>query len=130
MISRRFLMFLVSGGVAAAANILSRVLFGLWVPYWASIVLAYLVGLATAFVLMRTLAFTTSRNATHAQAMWFVLVNLVGLLQTFIISLVLAHWLFPMMGFERGAATVAHAIGVIVPVLTSYLGHKHLSFRH
>ena len=130
MISRRFLMFLVSGGVAAAANIGSRIVFGLWVPYWVSIVLAYLVGLTTAFVLMRALAFTTSSNATHHQAFWFVVVNLFGLLQTFAISLALAHWLFPLIGFEQGAATVAHAIGVIVPVITSYVGHKHLSFRH
>lgn len=130
MISSRFLMFLVSGGVAAAANIGSRILFGLWVPYWISIVLAYLVGITTAFVLMRTLAFTTTRNAAHHQVFWFVMVNLFGLLQTFVISLAFAHWLFPLIGFEHGAATIAHAIGVIVPVITSYIGHKHLSFRH
>jgi len=130
MISQRFLMFLLSGGVAAAANIGSRILFGLWVPYWVSIMLAYFVGLATAFALMRTLAFTKTRNAKHAQAFWFVVVNLFGLLQTFVISLALAHWLFPLIGLEQGAATVAHTIGVVIPVITSYVGHKHLSFRH
>ncbi len=24
---------------------------------------------------------------------------------------------------------IAHAFGVVVPVFTSYIGHKHLSFR-
>jgi putative flippase GtrA len=33
------------------------------------------------------------------------------------------------MGFVWHADLVAHAIGVAVPVLSSFVGHKRLSFR-
>ena len=33
------------------------------------------------------------------------------------------------LGIDRFAAELAHAVGVMVPVFTSYLGHKHWSFR-
>jgi putative flippase GtrA len=33
------------------------------------------------------------------------------------------------MGVTAYAPELAHAVGVVVPVFTSYLGHKHFSFR-
>lgn len=129
MISKRFMMFILSGGLAAAANFGSRIVFSFWVPYPLAIVLGFSVGLVAAFVLMRKLAFTETSNATHSQVLWFLAVNAVALLQTFCISLIFARWLLPMMGITHGAETIAHAIGVATPVLTSYLGHKRLSFR-
>ena len=47
--SRRFLMFLLVSGFAAAANVGARIAFGLWFAYLTSIVLAFFVGLGTAF---------------------------------------------------------------------------------
>lgn len=129
MISKRFFMFLLSGGIAAGANFCSRILFSQWVPYSFAIVLGFIVGLVVAFVLMRKLAFNDTNNAAHSQVMWFLLVNAIALLQTFCVSLLLARWLLPLLGITRGAETIAHAIGVATPVLTSYIGHKRLSFR-
>lgn len=129
MISKRFAMFIVSGGLAAAANFFSRILFGIWLPYSLSIVLGFMVGLVTAFVLMRKLAFKQTTNAAHHQVLWFLAINAFALLQTFCVSLLLARWLLPMMGVTHGAETIAHAIGVATPVLTSYVGHKRLTFR-
>ena len=122
-------MFVVSGGIAAAANFFSRILFSQWVPYSLAIVFGFMVGLVVAFVLMRKLAFKETSNAAHSQVMWFLAVNAFALLQTFCVSLLLARWLLPLMGITRGAETIAHAIGVATPVLTSYVGHKRLSFR-
>ncbi|MGV6492675.1 GtrA family protein [Stenotrophomonas rhizophila] len=129
MISKRFIMFIVSGGIAAGANFCSRIVFSLWLPYSVSIVLGFMVGLVAAFILMRKLAFTETSNAPHSQVMWFLVVNAFALVQTFCVSLLFARWLLPMMGVTRGAETIAHAIGVATPVLTSYIGHKRLSFR-
>lgn len=129
MISRRFFLFLLSGGVAALANFCSRILFSMFVTYPVAIVLAYLVGMAVAFLLMRSLVFADATNRTHAQVAWFVVVNLLAVAQTLIISLLLARWLLPAMGVQTGAETIAHAVGVLVPVVTSYFGHKFLSFR-
>lgn len=129
MISRRFFLFLLSGGVAALANFCSRILFSMFVTYSVAIVLAYLVGMVVAFLLMRSLVFADATNRTHIQIAWFVVVNLLAVAQTLIISLLLARWLLPAMGVQNGAETIAHAIGVLVPVVTSYFGHKFLSFR-
>lgn len=49
--------------------------------------------------------------------------------QTWAISMVLLYVVFPAWGFSFYAAECAHAVGVVVPVFTSYLGHKRWSFK-
>lgn len=129
MIRKQFFFFLLSGGIAAAANFGSRIVFSHWLPYAAAIILAYLVGMTTAFILMRKLAFKETSNSQRTQIAWFVVVNALALLQTLAISLLLAKWIFPWFGIRYLDQTIAHAIGVAVPVVTSYLGHKSLSFK-
>ena len=58
-----------------------------------------------------------------------MLVNLVAILQTWGISLLLAYHVLPAMGIRMYAPEIAHAIGIVVPVFTSYLGHKYWTFR-
>ena len=58
-----------------------------------------------------------------------MLVNLVAILQTWAISVALAYWLLPALGVRQFVREIAHAVGVIVPVFTSYLGHKRWTFR-
>lgn len=129
MIRKQFLLFLVAGGIAAVANFLSRIGLGFVLPYAVSIVVAYCIGMLTAFLLNRAFVFKATSRPVYTQASWFVAVNLLALLQTLLISLLLARWLFPAIGMGFHPETVAHAVGVVVPVFTSYLGHKHLSFR-
>lgn len=127
--SRQFLVFLVAGGLAAAVNFGSRILFSQWMGYSAAIMLAYLVGMTTAFILARQFVFKDGSTALHHSAMYFVLVNAVAVLQTWAVSLGLATYALPALGVTRFVPEIAHAVGVVVPVFTSYLGHKHLSFR-
>lgn len=129
MINRQFILFLTVGGVAAVANFGSRIGLNTLVPYVPSIILAYCIGMATAFILNRLFVFRAARNRLRHQAMWFTLVNLAAIVQTVAISVLLARWLFPLIGWDFHPETVAHAVGVAVPVVTSYFGHKHLSFR-
>ena len=129
MIGTTFPRFLVAGGIAALANMGSRWLFDLALPYVPSIVLAYLVGMTTAFLLNRRYVFTASGNGLGRQVWWFCVVNAAALLQTLVVSQVLARWLLPWLGWQWHAETVAHVVGVIVPVFTSYIGHKRLTFR-
>lgn len=123
-----FFRFVVVGALAALANIGSRMLFGLWLPYLPSIVLAFLVGLSTAFLLNRSWVFARSGKHWINEASWFTLVNLLGLAQTVCISLLLARYVLPALGQVSLVETTAHAVGVVVPIATSYLGHKYLSF--
>lgn len=130
MLSPQFIRFLLAGGIAAAANYGSRFLFGHWLSYGVSIVLAYLVGMTVAFVLMRQHVFTQSKGRIASQAARFVAVNMLAVLQTLLISLLLARWLLPAMGMQgEYAEAVAHLVGVAVPVVTSYFGHRMLTFK-
>lgn len=125
----QFLRFLVAGGIAAAANYGSRFVFSQWLGYGVAIVLAYLVGMSVAFVLMRQHVFDAREGALGPQVAKFAAVNALAALQTLLISLLLARWLLPRLGIVEHAEAIAHLVGVLVPVVTSYLGHRMLTFK-
>lgn len=125
----RFFRFLIAGGTAAVANFFSRMLFSLWLPYTAAIVAAYIIGMITAFFLNRLFVFRHATNSIRHQTVWFAAVNLAAVTQTVVISLLLARYALPALGLHQHVETIAHAFGVAVPVITSYVGHSRLSFR-
>ena len=126
--NRQFLGFLLTGGLAAVVNFGSRILYNRWLDFSSSVVLAYFTGMVTAFILARRFVFTQSSQSVQRSAMFFVLVNGVAVLQTWAISMAL-YYLLPMAGVTRWVPEIAHAVGVVVPVFTSYLGHKRFSFK-
>lgn len=125
---RRFVLFLLAGGAAALVNISSRIALNLLMPYEVAIVVAYLAGMTTAYLLNRHFVFTASGRSVASEYVRFALVNLAAVAQVWVVSVGLARWIFPAVGFAWHSETVAHVIGVAVPVFTSYLGHKHFSF--
>lgn len=127
--SRQFLLFLLTGGMAAAVNFGSRILFSVWLSFSTAVILAYLTGMVTAFVLARLFVFKQSSQSVQRSAFFFVLVNVIAVAQTWAISMGLAYYGLPALGVTRWVTEIAHAMGVVVPVFTSYLGHKHWSFR-
>jgi len=129
MMSGTFPRFVVAGGVAALANMGSRYLLNFVMPYVPSILVAYLIGMLTAFGLNRGFVFQGAGNALRQQVFWFVAVNIAALAQTLLVSLALSDWLLPMIGWSYRPETVAHIIGVVIPVFTSYIGHRRLTFR-
>ena len=126
---RRFIAYLLAGGVAALLNWSSRFLFSLWFNYPVSIVLAFIVGLISGFVLMRWLVFDGAGKSAATQVPYYLLVNLLALLQTLCVSLILAKWVIPGVGLSIRPEGPAHLIGVLVPVVTSYFGHKYFTFK-
>lgn len=121
--------FLAVGGMAAAANIGSRIIFSRWLPYIPAITLAFCVGLTTGFLLNRSLVFVKSGKHWSNEALWFTTINLFGLGQTILISWLLAEFLLPRIGVQKFSEAIAHSIGVLVPVFTSFVGHKFITFR-
>ncbi|MGF6114351.1 GtrA family protein [Pseudomonas frederiksbergensis] len=128
-LSRQFLTFLFTGGTAAAINFGSRILYSHWVGFSTAVIMAYLTGMIAAFVLAKLFVFKESEQSVHRSAMYFVLVNIVAAFQTWIISMGLAFYVLPALGVQTFVDEIAHAVGVAVPVFTSYLGHKRWSFR-
>lgn len=127
--SRQFLAFVLVGGLAALVNFGSRLVYSQWLAFSPAIVLAYLTGMCTAFVLNRWLVFTPREGQLLQSGLYFCLVNLAAVAQTWLVTLGLADHLLPSLSVVQHRQEIAHAVGVMVPVFTSYLGHKRWSFR-
>jgi len=128
-ITKQFFVFVLTGGIAAIVNFSSRIIYNLWFDFSVAIILAYISGMITAFLLVKIFVFKTSVQKLHHSVFFFTLVNLIAVLQTWAISIGLAYYVLPAMGVTAFTKEIAHACGVVVPVFTSYLGHKHWSFR-
>jgi putative flippase GtrA len=124
----KYVKFVAVSAVSSLANLLSRIAFGWFVGFEVSIVLAICIGLSTAFVLNRLFVFEGAHGAASVQFVRFLIVNLLTLVQVFIISLLFADVIFPAMAMTWQPETMAHAIGLLSPLLTSYWAHKHFTF--
>jgi putative flippase GtrA len=125
---RQFFSFVITGGIAALVNLGTRIVFNLAMPFELAVIMAYLCGMTTAYVLARQFVFERSGRALHQEYTRFAVVNLIAIVQVWIVSVGLAEIVFPRIGFVWHSYTLAHLVGVIVPVFTSYIGHKHFSF--
>lgn len=125
----RFLRFLAAGGASAVLNMASRWMLGHVVSYELSVALAYGVGVASAFALMRLFVFEPAGDGAHAQFTRFVMVNVIGFAVVWGVSVGLARGVFPAVGFRWNADTIAHGLGIASSALTSYKGHRFFSFR-
>ena len=130
MEARRFSAFVLTGGVAAACNVGTRILLSRVMRYEAAVALAYLAGMLVAFELSRRFVFNRNHDrAWHVQLMRFGTVNCVSFLQVWLVSVGLLRLVFPRIHVTWRPETVAHLIGVASPILVSYYAHKHFSFR-
>jgi putative flippase GtrA len=124
----RGLRYLALGGLAAAVNFGSRFAWSRIMPFEAAVVAAYMTGMVVAFVLFRTFVFPGSPTPLHRQVRNFILVNLVGIAQTWVIALLLVDKLFPAIGFKLYPEAVGHALAIAAPVATSWFGHRWFTF--
>lgn len=128
LLDHRFARFLLTGGVAAGVNVVSRFFLSMVMDYRWAVIAAYLCGMTTAWILSRVFVFEGTGRSRTAEYVRFGLVNIAAAAQVWIVSVGLAEYAFPAVGFAWHPEDVAHVIGVIIPVFTSYLGHKHFSF--
>lgn len=126
--SAEFGRFILVGGIAALVNFISRIVLSEWMTFRIAVFVAYLVGMLTAYLLSRTLVFEPSGRHPGHELFYFSLVNLFAVAQVWIISVGLAEYAFPYLEFVFYPEEVAHLIGLGIPVISSYLGHKYFSF--
>jgi putative flippase GtrA len=125
-----FLRFVAVGGIAALVNILSRYAVNTVMAYEYAVIVAYIFGMITAFILSKAFVFAHAAGGkAHGQFLRFTLVNVMAAAQVWGISVGLAEYLFPRIGFAFHPYDTAHIVGVIFPVFSSYFGHKYFSFR-
>ena len=124
-----FMRFLLVGALAAVLNVGVRALLGFYMPFEWAVALAFPVALTFAFAANRRWVFAEG-TADWRVAYWrFFVVNLAALAQVWLISVGLYRLIFPMLGFTWHAELIAHVVGVLSPVATSYYAHKHYSFK-
>lgn len=128
VLKSEFARFLLVGGIAATVNFIFRIVFSEWMSFRIAIIAAYLVGMLTAYILSRTIVFEPSGKHPGNELFYFSLVNLFAVAQVWLISVGLAEYAFPYLKFNFYPEEIAHLVGLSVPVVTSYLGHKYFSF--
>jgi len=123
-----FLKFLLTGGLAALVNLASRYALNLVMPFEVAVAVAYMIGMATAYILARVFVFQRSDRSIGSEFGRFTLVNLVALALVWAISVGLARFVFPALAFTWHADDIAHLIGVLAPAVSSYFGHRLFTF--
>lgn len=127
--ARRFASFLATGGAAAGINLGSRWALSHLMVYEAAVAVAYLIGMVSAFLLARVYVFKPAGGDWGGELGRFALVNAGSFLVVLGVSSALARVVLPGIGWRWRAEDVAHAIGVLSPVVLSYYAHKRFSFR-
>lgn len=126
----QFARFVALGGVAAAVNFGSRFLYSIAVPFEYAVVGAYLTAMIVGFLLFRRFVFPGSSRPIREQSLAFLVVSLGGMVQTWAVSVLFVRIVWPAIDFSGPREATAHLIGICVPIITSFFGHKHLTFHH
>ena len=126
--TKQFLLFIVAGGFAALVNIISRALLSLYMNFSSSVVIAYFIGMTIAFLLTKKFVFLSKNLDNKKSFLSFTLVNLFAVMQTYFISIYFREMILNSFSKTSFANLISHTIGVLFPVITSFFGHKYLSF--
>lgn len=130
LFNTKFAAFIVCGALASLVNVVSRYILFFFLPYALSITIAFFAGMTTGFFLFKFFVFDSGRSKRILrETCWYVAVNLFALLQTLVISIALAEYFFPWAGMNFYPHDVAHVAGVGFPIITSFFGHKYLTFK-
>lgn len=127
--AKQFARFVVLGGIAAVVNFGSRFLFSWLMPFEIAVICAYCVAAATGFLLFRLFVFPRSSRPIAEQSVAFFIVSFAGMIQTWIVSILLLRFVFPAIHYVGPWEASAHGVAIGVPIITSYFGHKRLTFR-
>lgn len=129
-LSLQFLRFFLSALMAAAVNFVARYLLDPYLGYNKAIIVAYLIGTIFAFFLYQHEVFGKGARPLWQEIGLFAFVTFAAIAQTLIVSVILADHVFPAINWQWHSKEVAHFIGMGVPMFSSFLGHKYLTFSH
>lgn len=126
---QQFIKFVMAGGFAALANFISRICLSFYLDYVTAIIIAYLIGMVTAYTICSLWVFTAKSTTFAQQIGYFTLVNVFAVAQTLVFSLVFFNYM--LVGIEDVFVreSIAHFIGITIPVFTSFIGHKYVTFK-
>jgi putative flippase GtrA len=123
-----FARFLVAGGLAALANFASRLLLQPFTGFNLAVVLAYLVGFTTAFLLNRAFVFPRSGKPMRVEIAWFFLFNAIAFPVVVVSAILLRDYVFGRFLPHAFAETVAHGVSILIPVVFNFAAHRLVTF--
>lgn len=126
---RRIGRFLLAGGFAALVNWGARFPLGAIMPFGASVIVAYCIGMVVGFFLYRFFVFEAHEGSAGDQLWKFVIVNAIGAVEVWALAVFFAHWLAPAVGWTLWTEPISHAAAIGIGAATSYVGHRLLTFR-
>lgn len=125
--SAQFILFLIVGTSAAVLNWFARLVLSNWVSFPIAVILAYGVGMASAFELNRRLVFPVSARPVIKQAKVFILTNLAFLPVVWGASILFKD-LLAEVGIMRFSEGIAHGLALTIPVFIAFLIYKFIAF--
>ena len=127
MFHNQFVIFLFTGGIAALVNFVSRIILNLWISFEASVVIAYIIGMVVAYLLFRKIVFKKDVPIIKS-SIKFVIVNIVGIILTYYVSV---YMYFILKNYDiMFVKEISHFVGISVPAISSFIGHKYFSFKN
>ena len=127
-LARQGTRFVLAGGTASAVNWLVRLGASFVVPFPAALVIGAVVGMIVGFVLYRAWVFPRSTRRLHEQTVLFIAVNAVTAGFVICVSLFAAAMLTGLPVSTRIQESVAHAIGIALGSVISFVGHRTFTF--
>lgn len=121
--------FLLAGGFAALVNWGARFPLNEVMPFGWAVIVAYAIGTVVGFFLYRFFVFRAHEGHAGQQLWKFLVVNLVGAAEVWLLAVLFAHWLAPAIGWMLWVEPISHAAAIGIGAATSYVGHRLLTFR-
>ena len=131
LLSGQFLRFVAANSLAAFINIITRLVGSLVMMDTWAVVAGFCAGLSTSYLLCRRLVFRTVRRASLSEILRFTGINLVALVLTWLVYHLSLQWLVAARigpATDQTLRTSAHALGVVAPVLFSFVAQKAFTF--
>src|SRR5260364_391044 len=107
--SKPSLIYSLMGGTATTVTFGSLILFNLWFRFSTSILLSHVAGMAIAFSLTKVFVFKQSKQNFLHSIFLFCLVNLITIIQTWLISMGFAYYLLPAFHITALIHEISHA---------------------
>lgn len=125
-----FLRFLLCGCIAASINFFSRIYYANYFNFSYSVILAYITGMCASFILSKIFVFSKSNKNIINSGAIFLIVNLIALSLNWLVSIISYHYLSKFFGPHKSIEEISSLIGILFPVIFSYIGHRKFSFSY
>ena len=130
--STQFLRFAVVNSVAAVANIGTKTVCGFFLIDPLAVLVGFCVGLSSSYLLCRNYVFQPATGSNISEMARFTAVNMISLgitYGTYRHALVLLRGSFSLTESQPIVEALAYAIGVVAPVIFSFMAQKTLTLR-